>query len=140
MKRRSWFAVPLGLVLAALPALSGVCDLQCAAVEKAQARRTSAAPSPSGLESCPLHVPVGSATSPAGSPQAPCHGQRDGRGWAILVFSGSARTLVAPQAFPFFAPSVPTLRAETAEMCLRREEGPFARSPGSPSLRSILRV
>ena len=132
--------MPLGLVLAALPALSGVCDLQRAAVEKAQARRASAAPSPSGLESCPLHVPVGSATAPAGSPQAPCHGQRDGRGGAILVASGSARTLVSPQAFPFFAPSGPTPCAETTTVSVRREEGPFARSPGSPSLRSILRV
>jgi hypothetical protein len=139
VKRGSWFAVPIGLVLAALPALAGVCELRCAAVENAQATRVSAAPSLPGPESCPLHVPAGSRTSPTGSRQGPCHGQRDGRGGTILLVSGSVRTLVAPQEFSFFEPAGPPVRGETPTVSLRRE-GAFARSPGAPSLRSILRV
>jgi hypothetical protein len=143
MNRSGWLVIPIAVILAALPAFAGICDLRCASSQSpmhlAAAVAAVGEDSPAGRQAtCPFHS--AGESRPAKSPPGPCHGPRDGRAGAILVASSSTRASIAPQPSPVFEAFALAPWSPERTAAISRDDSAFDRSPGSSPLRSVLRI
>ena len=149
MKTRGSFAFALALILAALPAFAGVCDLRCASAQGASRRSEveemathSAAGFAPDATSCPLHAADTSRQEPIPSSPTPCHGQRHGGSGALMVAvaASAAPSPITPRRSPTLEASPVAYLERPGAKALRSGESVYDRKPRFAPLLSILRL
>jgi hypothetical protein len=145
MNRSGWLVIPIAVILAALPAFAGICDLRCASSQSPMHLAATVAAvgedSPAGRQAtCPFHAAGEAGSRPAESPSGPCHGPRDGRAGVILVASASTRASIAPAPYPVFEAFALAPWSPERTAAISRDDSAFDRSPGSSPRRSVLRI
>ncbi len=148
MKFRSPLAIVLALILTALPAFAGVCDLRCASVQGlmrplrtdgTRVAETGGASGPAASASCPLHSAEKPGSAPTRPSPRPCHGQRNGGSNAVLttfLIGSSIASGHSPVAELFAVENSLPGRANL----VRSDASAFGRMPRSSPLPSILRL
>jgi hypothetical protein len=137
MRARTGIAIAAIVMLAAMPAAAGVCDLQCAAARPAPIA-VDANPAASG--SCPFHEGSPAPRDSGGRRDGHCPGRGHSPAGAVLIAAtspaGSVASGPAAALAPAFFAHGRDGRADRAPRpCLA-----VGRSPGVSPLRSILRV
>jgi hypothetical protein len=150
MNPSRWLAIPIAIILAALPVFAGICDLRCASSQNAThlSGSTSARlngsvadqPDSQALATCPLHAAGEAGSRPTESAPGPCHGPRDSRSGAVLVASASVRAPIARDLSPVFEAFALAPWSPQRTAWVSRDDSAFARSPSSSPLRSVLRI
>jgi hypothetical protein len=144
MKTRGSCAVALALIVAALSAFAGTCDLRCASIEGAPGHPekvfSPAMGSSTQSASCPLHAARKADSDPFSSPSPPCHGKRNGGGGAILVVTSAAPLPAGSGQFPALQASPVSQSARADATPLRSAALASGRMLRFPALPSILRL